>query len=476
MENPNGNAVKYRILVIDDEPIVAMSCDRILRQGDFYEIQLEYDPLQGLKKALTGTYDIILLDLVMPDLDGLEILKRLKTSGISSEVIIITGYATIKTAVEAMKLGAADYISKPFTPDELNIVVRKVIKHSDLLKENIALRNELHLNQGFEGIIGDTRGMEKVFALMKRVAPTDGTILITGESGTGKDIIATALHRLSKRNHRPFVACDCSSLAPTLLESELFGHIKGSFSGAIANKKGLFEIADNGTLFLDEVSNISLETQGKLLRVLENQHIRKVGDVSEIKINIRLIVATNRDLHKMIGDGTFRDDLFYRLQGVPIHIPPLRERKGDIPKLALTFLERFSKKNIITARDFSPESIELMESYSWPGNVRELKNLVERMAILSQKETIEPYHFPEEITNMTKYEGLFKVPQTWDEFGSLRQRIRDDAVRNFEIKFLIEAMRRSHGNISRAADEVGIQRTNLHLLLKKHGIQAKDWK
>ncbi len=471
--NRNDNLVKHRILVIDDEPIVGLSCERILSPEKKYDIKIESEPKRGLEEALTDNYDLILLDIVMPDLDGMEILKRIKATGISSEVIIITGYATIQTAVEAIKLGAANYVSKPFTPNELIIIVEKVIKHSALLKENIALREELHMHQGFEGIIGKSREMEKVFSIIKRVAPTNGTVFITGESGTGKEVIARVIHRLSLRKDKSFIACDCSALAPTLLESELFGHVKGSFTGAIATKKGLFEIADNGTLFMDEVSNISLETQSKLLRVLETCEIKKVGDTTERKIDIRLITATNKDLMKMIKEGKFREDLFYRLQGVPILIPPLRERKEDILQLALIFLERFRKKNNTTARIFAPDTIKLMEDYHWPGNVRELKNLVERLAILCDSEIIEPSNLPKEFTNLYLQDSIYKIPQKWNEFKNLKQQVQENAIKEIEKRFLIEALQRSDGNVSNAAEDVGMQRTNFHQLLKKYGISSK---
>ena len=268
--------------------------------------------------------------------------------------MMITGHATVETAVEAMKAGAHDYIAKPFSPAQLNMVVVKAWEHSALVRENVALRQELEIRQGFEGIIGESRPMERVFALARRVAPTDGTVLLTGESGTGKEMFVRAIHRLSRRKDYPLLACDCSALAPTLLESELFGHVKGSFSGAIATKQGLFEAAHQGTLFLDEVANLSMETQGKLLRVLETKRVKKVGDTAEREVDIRLISATNRDLSEMVREGDFREDLYYRLNVVPIYLPPLRDRQGDIPRLAVSFLERFCKKNQVDAKGFTP--------------------------------------------------------------------------------------------------------------------------
>ena len=343
-----------KILVIDDERVIGVSFRRVFGP-DGHEVHTIEDPQQGLQAALSGNYDVIFLDWMMPNLDGFEILRRIKAAGVPSEVVLITGHSTIESAVQAIKDGATDYLSKPFTPEELRMMLRKVIERSALIKENAALRRELEMNQGFEGIIGDSRSMQRVFSLIKRVAPTDGTVLIVGESGTGKEMVVNAIHRLSPRRSRPLMACDCSALAPTLLESELFGHVKGSFSGAVATKQGLFEAADQGTLFLDEVSNLSMETQGKLLRVLETKQIKKVGDTGDRKVDIRLVTATNRELWEMVEAGEFREDLYYRLNVVPVHLPPLRERHGDIPRLAIHFLDRFCKKLGIRASRSPPK-------------------------------------------------------------------------------------------------------------------------
>ena len=316
--------------------------------------------------------------------------------------------------------------------------------------------------------------MERVFALARRVAPTDGTVLLIGESGTGKEMFVRAIHRLSRRKDHPLLACDCSALAPTLLESELFGHVKGSFSGAIATKHGLFEAADKGTLFLDEIGNLSMETQGKLLRALETRHVKKVGDTSEREVDIRLISATNRDLSEMVREGTFREDLYYRLNVVPIHLPPLRERIGDIPLLAASFLDRFCKKNQVAVKGFTPEAMCMIESYTWPGNVRELRNIVERLAILCDHEVIEPRHLPSEIRQATlRPTSSTPLPHNWEDFKQLKQQVRDAAVQQLERRFLVEALERCNGNVSRAAEEIGIQRTNLHALMRKYDIASE---
>ena len=464
-------ALGQRILVIDDERVVGLSCQRTLRpeghQVDYYE-----DPQAGLEAALSADFDVVLVDLMMPGISGLEVLQQLKAAGVPSEVVIITGHSTVESAVEALKQGAADYLSKPFSPNQLKMTVAKVAERSALIRENAALRRELEVHQGFEGIIGESPAMQRVFSLIKRVAPTDGTILVSGESGTGKEMVVRAIHRLSRRKDHPFLACDCTALAPTLLESELFGHLKGSFSGAIATKQGLFEVAHKGTLFLDEVSNLSMETQGKLLRVLETKRVKKVGDTADREVDIRLVTATNRDLAEMVAEGDFREDLYYRLNVVPIYLPPLRERQGDIPKLAMAFLGRVCAKNEVDVRGFTPEAMTRMESYHWPGNVRELRNIVERVAILCDSERVEPRHLPPEICQAPSRSTVTRLPPNWEEFKRLKQQVRDAAVQELERRFLTEALERSGGNVTKAAEDVGIQRTNFHALMRKYGLTS----
>ncbi len=469
MNAENPDSVSLRVAVIDDEAVIGASCRRALGAAG-HDVQYFNDPGVGLASVLTGQFDVVLLDLMMPGVSGLDILRQIKAAGIPAEVVMITGHATIETAVEAMKAGAHDYIAKPFSPNQLNMAVVKAWEHSALLRENVALRQELEIRQGFEGIIGESRPMEQVFALARRVAPTDGTVLLTGESGTGKELFVRAIHRLSRRKENPLLACDCSALAPTLLESELFGHVKGSFSGAIATKQGLFEAAHQGTLFLDEVGNLSMETQSKLLRVLETKRVKKVGDTTEREVDIRLISATNRDLGEMVREGDFREDLYYRLNVVPIYLPPLRDRQGDIPRLAVSFLERFCKKNQVNAKGFSTEAMCLMESYNWPGNVRELRNIVERLAILCEQDRIEPQHLPEEIRKAVPRTTISQLPRNWEDFKRLKQQVRDTAVEQLERRFVSETLERCEGNVSRAADEIGIQRTNLHALMRKYGL------
>jgi len=470
IEQPSPVA-KQRILVIDDDPVICLSCQRTLTP-DEHEVTCYEDPQAGMEAALSGAYDLILLDLMMPGTHGMDILKRVKVAEVPSDVVIITGHSTIESAVEAMQEGAADYVSKPFSPNQLKMVLKKVWERSALEQENIALRRELEVDHGFEGIIGESESMQRVFSLIRRVAPTDGTVLVTGESGTGKEMVVRAIHRLSRRKDYSLLACDCSALVPTLLESELFGHVKGSFSGAIATKQGLFEAANKGTLFLDEVANLSMETQGKLLRVLESRCVKKVGDTAEHEIDIRLIASTNRDLGEMVDENAFREDLYYRLNVVPVYLPPLRDREGDIGRLATEFLERFCREHEVKVKGFSEEALAKMEGYRWPGNVRELRNIVERMAIMCDTDRIETRYLPPEIRQASPRPIPIPLPKDWEAFKKHKQQVRDAAIQEIERRFLVESLQRSGGNVSKAAEEVGMQRTNFHALMRKYGLTS----
>ena len=330
-----------RILIVDDEEIVIRSCLRIL-DGDEFQVESVQDGREALSKVEENSYDVMILDVMMPNIDGLEVLRRVKETHPNVDVIMITGLSQIDTAVQAMKLGAFDYISKPFEPDELKLVVQRALERRRLLQENLNLKSEVSSKYRFENIIGLSPQMQAVYRLIAQCAPTSSTVLITGESGTGKELIARAIHYNSLRKDKPFVAVDCNALSENLLESELFGHVKGAFTGAVVNKKGMFEVAGSGTLFLDEIGNISMSIQAKLLRVLQEREFRAVGDTRVQTANFRLVTATNKDLKAMVAAGTFRDDLYYRINIFPIHAPALRERKDDIPALAYHFLKVFN--------------------------------------------------------------------------------------------------------------------------------------
>jgi len=459
-----------RILVVDDEEIVIRSCLRILGGGD-YEVEAVQDGWEALKKIDENHYDVLILDIMMPKIDGLEVLQRVKESHPDIDVIMITGLSQIDTAVRAMKLGAFDYLPKPFDPDELKLVVERALERRQLLRENLDLRTEVSSKYRFENIIGSSPQMQNVYRLIAKCAPTNSTVLLTGESGTGKELIARAIHYNSLRKDKPFVPVDCNSLSENLLESEMFGHVKGSFTGAVANKKGMFEIADNGTLFLDEIGNISLPTQAKLLRVIQEREFKAVGDTRTQSANFRLISATNKDLKAMVAGATFREDLFYRINIFPIQIPPLRERRDDIPALAFHFLNVFSEELGKKVTEFSEGAMSAIVNHDWPGNVRELENTVKRAVILATDKVIRQAHLSN-IMDMSPRLDL-DVPKTGDELKRIKKVAREKSVENIEKRFVIEALKRNAWNVTKSAEETGMQRANFQALMKKYDIRIR---
>jgi len=460
-----------RILVVDDEEIVIRSCLRILGDRD-YVVETVQDGLEALRKIEENQYDVIILDIMMPKIDGLEVLQRVKETHPDIDVIMVTGLSQIDTAVRAMKLGAFDYLPKPFDPDELKLVVHRALERRQLLQENINLKSEISSKYRFENIIGSSPQMQSVYRLVAKCAPTSSTILLTGESGTGKELIAHAIHYNSLRKDKPFVPVDCNSLSENLLESEMFGHIKGSFTGAVANKRGMFEIADNGTLFLDEIGNISLSTQAKLLRVIQEREFKAVGDTRTQGANFRLITATNKDLKAMVAEGTFREDLFYRVNIFPIQVPPLRERKDDIPALAFHFLRVFSDELGKKVKEFSEGAMSVLVNYGWPGNVRELENTIHRAVILATDKVIRQAHLIN-IVDMVPQLDL-EVPRTSDELKRIKKAAREKSVEGIERLFVLEALKRNAWNVTKSAEETGMQRANFQALMKKYGIRVRD--
>src|SRR4030042_2627395 len=361
--------IKKKILAVDDEPTICRTCFKILSDAG-YDVKTLLSGADVLPVIEKEMFDVILLDLKMPGVDGLEILKEVRQVNTDIVVIIITGYATVNSAVEAMKLGAYDYISKPFTADELCIRVEKALEKRKLVNENVYLRQELSEKYGFGNIIGKSKVMQEIYMVVEKVTATDSTILIRGHSGTGKELIARAIHHNSHRKDKKFIAVDCGALPETLLESELFGHVKGSFTGAIVPTPGLLEPADRGTFFLDEVGDLSPGIQAKLLRVLQEKEFRPVGGVKNIKVDVRLLAATNKNLEQMIEEGKFREDLFYRLNIVPVYLPLLKDRKEDIPLLTQHFLKTASQKQNKKIKGMPPETMNILMEYDWPGNVQ----------------------------------------------------------------------------------------------------------
>ena len=463
--------MKARILVVDDEEIVIRSCLRILGEDGDYEVGTAQDGMEALRKIDESHYDVLILDIMMPRMDGLEVLRRVKETHPDIDVIMVTGLSQIDTAVRSMKLGAFDYLPKPFDPDELKLVVKRALERRQLLQENLELRSEVSSKYRFENIIGSSPQMQQVYRLIAKCAPTNSTVMLTGESGTGKELIARAIHYNSLRKDKPFVAVDCNSLSENLLESEMFGHVKGSFTGAVVNKKGMFEVADSGTLFLDEIGNISLSTQAKLLRVIQEREFKAVGDTRTQSANFRLLTATNKDLKAMVANGTFREDLFYRINIFPIQIPPLRERRDDIAPLAFHFLRVFSEELGKKVIEFSEGAMSALVHYDWPGNVRELENTIHRAVILATDRVVRQAHLANIIDMLPRLD--LDVPRTSDELKRIKKVAREKSVENIEKLFVLEALKRNAWNVTRSAEETGMQRANFQALMKKYDIRIR---
>lgn len=460
-----------KILVVDDEMIVCESCQRILEE-EGYEVEIALSGKEAFEKMKAHPFDIVITDLKMPGIGGMEILRTFRKEYPDSIIIMITGFSTVETAVEAMKLGAFDYIPKPFTPDEVSIVVKKAIEKKSLMLENIYLRQELQEKYGFHNIVGKSKKMQEIYRIIAKVAMTDSTVLITGQSGTGKELIARAIHFNSPRREKQFVPVDCAVLSENLLESELFGHVRGSFTGAVTTKPGLFEVADGGTVFLDEVGNISLSIQAKLLRVLQEREFTPVGGTKAKKVDIRLIAATNKDLEKMIKEEVFREDLYYRLNIVPLYLPALKERQEDIPLLAVHFLKKYAEEMGKAIKGFTPEAMERLMRYPWPGNVRELENVIERTVVMIDDEMISVEHLI--LPGQQEKEILEnQIPMTSGELKEIKKQVREKAVEEIERAFILSALERHQWNVTRAAEEVGMLRPNFQALMRKYNLRAR---
>jgi len=443
---------RERILIVDDEENLVALFKRIL-QKEGYEVQCASSGEEALEKLETEWFDLVITDLKMPGMDGLELLSKAKAVNPTMPFIMLTAFGTVHSAVAAMKEGAYDYLVKPVDNEEFTLVVKKTMELHRLQREVERLRNQLELDLDFQHIVGHSKGMRAVFRLTRMVARSNATILIQGESGTGKELIARALHQHSQRTEGPFVAINCASVPETLLESELFGYVRGAFTGAIANKKGLFEEAHEGTILLDEIGDTPMAFQSKLLRVLQENEIRPVGTNKSIKIDVRVIAATNKDLKKEVERKAFRKDLFYRLAVVPIVLPPLRERREDIPPLVDHFIRKYSKHNGLEPKRISPNALKLLIDHSWPGNVRELENVIERAVLINPGPEINP-------------EALFPPPPSAGESPTFLRQATKGVREVVEREKIAEALQRAKGNRSRAAKLLGISRSALYIKLK----------
>ena len=460
--------MKANILIVDDELVICKSCEKVfLRAG--HSPASATSGREALTRLESDTFDVVFTDLKMMDMGGLAVLQTVKEKYPTTPVVIITGYATIASAIEAMRSGAFDYLPKPFTAGELIAVLNRALEKRKLLKMSEP-EYEYTDATGFEGLIGSSPAMKEVFNLVEKVAPTESTVLLIGESGTGKDLTAKAIHQRSKRKDNMFFAIDISSLSSTLLESELFGHMKGSFTGATADKPGVFEVADHGTIFLDEIGNLSLETQARLLRVLQEKEFFPVGSTSVIKVDLRLVFATNQDLKQLVNDGKFREDLYYRLNVFPLRLPPLRERREDIPELVFHFLDKYCTSVNRQVPRVGAEAMELLMNYQWPGNVRELEHAVERLTILVEGDEIEPLHISAALYR-TGSSIRSVIPKSSDELKDIKRRIRESSVQEIEKLFVEESLIRNDWNVTRAARDVNMHRSNFQALMKKYRIK-----
>ncbi|MDK2971894.1 MAG: two-component system, NtrC family, response regulator HydG [Candidatus Sumerlaeota bacterium] len=456
---------RYRLLIVDDEARICQLLSLLASRWG-YDVRTANNGQQALQTLEEFPAEVVLTDLKMPGMDGDELLREIKSRNADAIVIMMTAHATVKSAVESMKAGAYDYIMKPFDNDELRLIIKRALDHRDLLTENRALRAELGVRFQPGNIIGESPAMEQVLELIDRVAPTRATVLITGESGVGKELVARAIHQRSTRAGKPFVALNCAALTETLLESELFGHEKGSFTGATRTHHGKFEDADNGTIFLDEIGETDNNFQTKLLRVLQEGIIVRVGGNDPIKVDVRVLAATNKDLKILVAEGRFREDLFYRLQVVPMHIPPLRERREDIEALARHFVSKACQENGLGRRELSPEALEALRQAEWRGNVRELENTIERAVILTRGEVIE-------------VDDLWLPPSDGDTRRASSGALMPDSMANLPLNEFIDAMTQQHvlralertaWKKQEASDLLGIDRATLYRMIKRFGL------
>jgi len=459
-------ASKGIIHIIDDEPIIHEILGQLLT-GEGYEVELSSTGKEALEKHSGDAFDLILLDLLMPEMDGIEVLKKLKKIDPQTLIIIITAYASVESAIAAMKIGAYDYIQKPFKHDELLLTITRAIEHKKLQEENLRLKDEIDKKFSFRSIIGKSEVMKDVFDLIKASAPTRSTILLEGESGTGKELVARAIHQNSDRANFPFIIVNSGSLPPDLLESHLFGHVKGAFTGATSHKKGLFEAADKGSIFFDEISTLSPETQAKILRVMQDREFMRLGGTKTLRVDVRIIAATNTDLEELIRQNRFREDLFYRLNVIKIEIPPLRERKEDIPLLISHFVSMYSKENKKKIEGISDGVMEILETYDWPGNIRELENLIERAIVLSKSKLI-------------TYESLppFLISRLGkdNESSSISndQLTLKEQVLAYQKNSIIDALKKTKGVQKEAAKILGVKSTTLNEMIKRFRIDIKN--
>jgi len=449
--------MKQSILIVDDEVSIRESLRGILRD-EGYEVSVATDGMAALKTLEGDAFDLVFLDIVMPGVDGIETLRRIKEKYSDVYVVIMSAYGTIETSVKAIKYGAFDFIEKPLSLEKVVLTAKHAFDIIKLNQENRFLRQKFFTHVRIDGVSESIRKLEDE---IERAAPTNASILITGENGSGKEVVAQLIHQKSRRFTKPFVEVNCAAIPEELIESELFGHERGAFTGATSRKQGKFDLAHEGTLFLDEIGDMSLKTQAKILRIMEEQKFERVGGSKTIEVDVRIIAATNKDLKEEINKGTFREDLYFRINVIPLTVPPLRERKEDIPILTTAFLKRFSKELNIEEKKIAPETMEMLLEYKWPGNVREIKNIIERLVIMTKGRVISPEDVPPAIRNQTTH------PDSQNPFAinSLK-----DAKNEFERQYIAHKVSEFGHNISKTAEAIGVERSHLHRKIKNLNI------
>ena len=450
------NKTSAHLLVVDDDPVTIDLLKEVLSK-EGYEVSAALSGEEAIAQGMDHPFDIIITDVRMGEKDGMDVLRFFKKNSPEATVIMITAFGSIETAIEAIREGAYDYISKPFKLDEIKFTIQRALEQRRLVQENKHYRRELLDKYQFKNVIGRTPQMFQVYKTIAKVADTKSTVLLCGERGTGKELIARSVHYNSQRNNRAFIPVDCASLVETLIESELFGHVRGAFTGASSAKRGLFEEADGGTLFLDEVGNLNLSMQSKLLRFLQEHEIKRVGGTESVKVDVRIIAATNQPLEPLVKSGKFREDLFDRLNVVTITLPPLRERKEDIPFLASHFLQKFSEENHKNISHLSPEALEILTRYSWPGNVRELEHTVERAVIFSVHPIILPEDLPGKMSEETGGPEIL-IPE------------KPLSLKELEKRYVLKVLQETGGNKKKASEILGIDRVTLYRILEREGL------
>ncbi len=455
--------VKPRILIADDEPLtLELIVERLQAEG--YEVEVVASGEEAVSAARNSSFNVLLTDLSMPGMSGIELLAHFAGKHPETLVIVLTGYGTIETAVEAMKRGAYDYLSKPANIDEILLTLKRAIELKDLKEENVLLRSQLQDQHRLDRLIGQSPAMQALYRIIRRVSKTDSTVLVTGESGTGKELIANAIHYNGSRRDMPFVPINCGAIPEELLESELFGHEKGAFTGALKERRGRFELAHKGTVFLDEIGEMSPKLQVKLLRFLQETKFQRIGGTKTIEVDVRILAATNKDLEKAVADSEFREDLFYRLNVIPIHVPPLREREGDVPLLIRHFLRQHCRKKDIPQKKMSKGAVESLQMYEWPGNVRELENVIERLVILTDGDEIEISDLPKRM-QIPRQAEIAKI-----EFGEEGINLKD-TLDELENRLILDALQKASGVKNKAAKLLGLNRTTLIEKMKKKQIE-----